>query len=69
MVNYLKEFPNLIILRTLSKAFALAGIRCGFTLAKEEVINILHKIISPYPISTIVTDIAVQSLEKMQLKK
>ena len=64
MVNYLKTFPNLIILRTLSKAFALAGIRCGFTLAQKEVIDILHKVISPYPISTLIADIAVQSLEK-----
>ncbi|QCI24759.1 histidinol-phosphate transaminase [Buchnera aphidicola (Rhopalosiphum padi)] len=68
MVNSLKEFPNLIILRTLSKAFALAGIRCGFTLATEEVINILNTVISPYPISTIVTDIAVQSLEKKAIE-
>jgi len=57
MVNYLKTFPNLIILRTLSKAFALAGIRCGFTLAQKEVIDILHKVISPYPISTLIADI------------
>ncbi|CAL4319228.1 histidinol-phosphate transaminase [Buchnera aphidicola] len=68
MVSYLKEFPNLIILRTLSKAFALAGIRCGFTLANEEIINILHKVISPYPISTVVTDIAIQALEKNEIK-
>ncbi|AYN24407.1 histidinol-phosphate transaminase [Buchnera aphidicola] len=68
MVNYLKKFPNLILLRTLSKAFALAGIRCGFTLAQEEVINVLNKVISPYPISTLVTDIAMQSLEKKALE-
>ena len=35
------------ILRTLSKAFALAGLRCGFTLANEEVINLLMKVIAP----------------------
>ncbi|QCO70678.1 histidinol-phosphate transaminase [Buchnera aphidicola] len=63
MTSYLKEYPNLVILRTLSKAFALAGIRCGFTLAKQEVIQILNKVISPYPISVPVSDIAIQSLE------
>jgi histidinol-phosphate aminotransferase len=68
MVNFLKEFPNLIILRTLSKAFALAGIRCGFTLAQKEIINILNKVISPYPISTIVSDIALQALEKKAIE-
>ncbi|ALD15065.1 histidinol-phosphate aminotransferase [Buchnera aphidicola (Aphis glycines)] len=69
MVNYLKCYPHLIILRTLSKAFALAGLRCGFTLANKEIIDILNRIISPYPISTIVADIAVQSLSKDGIKK
>ncbi|AEO08464.1 histidinol-phosphate aminotransferase [Buchnera aphidicola str. Ak (Acyrthosiphon kondoi)] len=63
MTNHLKQYPNLVILRTLSKAFALAGIRCGFTLAHTEIIKILNKVISPYPISIPVCDIAVQSLE------
>jgi len=63
MIDYLKEYPNLVILRTLSKAFALAGIRCGFTLANKEIVNILRKVISPYPIPIPVSDIAVQSLE------
>lgn len=52
----------LAILRTLSKAFALAGLRCGFTLANEEVINLLMKVIAPYPLSTPVADIAAQAL-------
>ncbi len=51
-----------MILRTLSKAFALAGLRCGFTLANEEVINLLLKVIAPYPLSTPVADIAAQAL-------
>ncbi|QCI25332.1 histidinol-phosphate transaminase [Buchnera aphidicola (Sitobion avenae)] len=68
MTNYLKKYPNLVILRTLSKAFALAGIRCGFTLANKEVIDILNKVISPYPISAPVSDIAVQSLEIPYIK-
>lgn len=68
MKNYLKEHSNLVILRTLSKAFALAGIRCGFTLANKEIINTLNKVISPYPISAPVSDIAVQSLTKDHIK-
>ncbi|CAL4326164.1 histidinol-phosphate transaminase [Buchnera aphidicola] len=63
MTRYLNAYPNLVILRTLSKAFALAGIRCGFALAKKNIINILNKVIAPYPISIPVADIAIQSLE------
>ncbi|WP_261978539.1 histidinol-phosphate transaminase [Buchnera aphidicola] len=48
--GWIKEFKNLIILRTLSKAFGLAGIRCGFILASSKIINIISKIIAPYPI-------------------
>ena len=36
--GWLQEYPHLAILRTLSKAFALAGLRCGFTLANSDLI-------------------------------
>lgn len=62
LAGWLDEYPNLVILRTLSKAFALAGLRCGFTLANQEVINLLLKVIAPYPLSTPVADIAAQAL-------
>ncbi|RJF58373.1 histidinol-phosphate transaminase [Serratia inhibens] len=60
--GWLKDYPHLAILRTLSKAFALAGLRCGFTLANEELITLLLKVIAPYPLSTPVADIAAQAL-------
>ena len=60
--NMLDQYPNLVVLRTLSKAFALAGLRCGFTLANAEVIELLLKVIAPYPVPVPVTDIAVQAL-------
>jgi histidinol-phosphate aminotransferase len=56
------EYDNVIVLRTLSKAFALAGLRCGFTLASESVITILSKVIAPYPIAAPVAEIASQAL-------
>ncbi|MGR4050051.1 histidinol-phosphate transaminase [Kosakonia cowanii] len=62
LAGWLSEYPHLVILRTLSKAFALAGLRCGFTLANEEVIALLMKVIAPYPLSTPVADIAAQAL-------
>ncbi len=62
LVAWLKEYPNLVILRTLSKAFALAGLRCGFALANSPVIELLLKVIAPYPLSTPVADIAAQAL-------
>ncbi len=61
-VDLLADYPNLAILRTLSKAFALAGLRCGFTLANPELINVLLKVIAPYPVPVPVADIAVAAL-------
>lgn len=52
LANELTNFDNLIIIRTLSKAFALASIRCGFVLANDWIIQSLQKIIAPYPIPT-----------------
>ena len=62
LAGWLSDYPHLVVLRTLSKAFALAGLRCGFTLANAEVINVLLKVIAPYPLSTPVADIATQAL-------
>lgn len=64
VVSWLNEHPNLVILRTLSKAFALAGLRCGFAIANKPVIDALQKVIAPYPLATPVADIASQALSK-----
>lgn len=56
--------PHVVILRTLSKAFALAGIRCGFTLACNDIIKVLLKVIAPYPVSAPVAQIAHQALSE-----
>ncbi|MEW9799144.1 histidinol-phosphate transaminase [Alteromonas sp. CYL-A6] len=63
------RYPNLVILRTLSKAFALAGLRCGFTLAQPEVISALLKVIAPYPIPDPVAQIATQALSDDGLER
>ena len=69
VVDLLAQYPNLVILRTLSKAFALAGLRCGFTLAAPEVINALKQMIAPYPIAEPVAQIAVQALSEQGIAR
>ncbi|CAH0540567.1 histidinol-phosphate transaminase [Vibrio marisflavi] len=68
-VELLAQYSNLAILRTMSKAFALAGLRCGYTLANQEVINVLLKVIAPYPVPIPVSDIAVSALGEAGLAK
>jgi histidinol-phosphate aminotransferase len=50
LTSRLSELPNLVVLRTLSKAYALAGARCGTMIAAEEIVNLLKRIIPPYAI-------------------
>lgn len=69
LLKWLKNNINLVILRTMSKAFALAGIRCGFTLAHEYIINLLLKVIAPYPLPSPVIDIATQALSVNGINK
>lgn len=68
-VDLLARYPNLAILRTMSKAFALAGLRCGFTLANKELIDVLLKVIAPYPVPIPVADIAIQALSEAGLAR
>lgn len=65
----LNEYQNLAILRTLSKAFALAGLRCGFTLANENIVQILLKVIAPYPVPVPVEEIACSALSQQGLAR
>ncbi len=48
MIKCLEKYPNLIILRTFSKAFGLAGIRAGILIANQEIVRQIMKIKSPY---------------------
>lgn len=43
-VNLIEEFPNLFIIRTMSKAMGLAGVRIGYGISSEEVIGYIHRI-------------------------
>lgn len=52
MRPHLERQPNLVLLRTFSKAFSLAGLRVGYCLAQEDVIMELMKVRQPYSVNT-----------------
>ncbi|WP_342608490.1 histidinol-phosphate transaminase [Vibrio tritonius] len=68
-VDLLAQYEHLAVLRTLSKAFGLAGLRCGFTLANAELIQVLLKVIAPYPVPIPVAEIAIQALSPAGLAR
>ena len=50
-LHLLNQYPNLVVLRTFSKAFAIPALRLGYVVAKEEFINELLKIRGPYDVN------------------
>lgn len=68
MIKLLSKYKNLVITRTLSKAFALAGLRCGFTIADPEIIGLMLKVIDPYPICVPVAQVAEAALNGNNIK-
>jgi histidinol-phosphate aminotransferase len=63
LTEWIQDFPNLVVLQTLSKAWGLASARIGLCLASEPVIDILNKIKPPYNISGPDQQQALQTLE------
>lgn len=67
MLALLEKHPNLVLLRTLSKAHALAGCRLGSVIANPVVIDLLRRIIAPYPLPTPTVAIALRALAEEAL--
>ncbi len=61
-IQKLNDYPNLVVLQTLSKAWGLAGLRIGFAYSSKEIINVLNKIKPPYNISEATQQLALKAL-------
>lgn len=56
------RWPQLVVLRTLSKAWAAAAVRCGIVIADPAVIGLLQRVIAPYPLAAMAVDAALQAV-------
>ncbi len=52
-ISWLKHFPNLVITRTLSKAYGLAGLRVGFALAHPDVADLMNRVRQPFNVNSL----------------
>jgi len=59
----LDEYPNLVVMQTLSKAWGLAGLRLGMLFASAEIVNILNTIKPPYNIGEHTQELVLQALD------
>jgi histidinol-phosphate aminotransferase/imidazoleglycerol-phosphate dehydratase/histidinol-phosphatase len=64
LIPALEQFANLVILRTLSKSHAAAGIRCGCAVAAADITGAMQKVLAPYPVPQPVMSAALTILEK-----
>ncbi|HFI0466149.1 TPA: histidinol-phosphate transaminase [Streptococcus suis] len=61
-ISRLQQFDNVLVLRTLSKAFGLAGLRVGFAVGSEELIYELDKVIPPFSLPNLTAKMAALAL-------
>ncbi len=61
--RHLADHPWLVVLRTLSKAYGLAGARCGIVLAHAEIIALLRRIIEPYNLTQLSVEAVLRALQ------
>jgi histidinol-phosphate aminotransferase len=64
----LSEFPNLVILKTFSKAWGMAALRLGMAFASSEIIAVLNKIKPPYNINQVTQNEAIEALNNFETK-
>lgn len=69
VIPLIKEYDNLIVLRTFSKAYALAGARVGYALACEELIDLINTVRAPYNLNMFSQLVAVWAIEHHEIFK
>ena len=65
-VAWLQEFPNLIISRTFSKAYGLAGLRVGYAFADAQVADMMNRVRQPFNVNSVAQAAAVAALQDME---
>ncbi len=69
LTTWLSEYPHLLILQTLSKAWGLAALRLGMCFASKEIIAVLNKIKPPYNINEATQQLALDHLTHVMQKE
>ncbi len=62
-IDWLSEYPNLIVTRTFSKIFGLAGLRIGYSVSSPEISNLLNRVRQPFNCNSLAMAAAIEALE------
>ncbi len=74
VVKLIEKYPRLVILRTFSKAWALANVRVGIAVTSKEIVSIIERVKPPYNLSGVAQKLAIEALDhaddvKKEIKK
>ncbi len=68
-LSLLNKYRNMIILRTFSKAYGLASLRCGYGIANEEIVEYFNTVIGPFDVNLFAQKAAVAAMEDQEYLK
>ena len=68
-MKWLKRHPNLVITRTFSKAYGLAGLRVGYALAHPSVADVMNRVRQPFNVNSIALAAATAALERHGVRR
>lgn len=63
MIGYVDRFPNLVVTRTFSKAYGLAGLRIGYSVSSVEIADLLNRVRQPFNVNTVAQAAALAALD------
>lgn len=64
--SWIKDFPNLVVTRTFSKIFGLAGLRVGYALASAEVADLMNRVRQPFNVNNLAIAAAIAALDDVE---
>lgn len=69
-VSLTRKYTNLIVVKTFSKAFGLAGLRLGYFVANKKIVEVFNQVLQyPYPLNTLAIEAGIASLDKADQMK
>ena len=66
VVDEIENYDNLIVVKTMSKAFSMAGIRTGYLIANKELVQTIEKVRPPYNLNSISAFLATKALQQKE---
>ncbi|MCP4441471.1 MAG: histidinol-phosphate transaminase [Aureispira sp.] len=66
LLNWIEQYPNLVVLQTFSKAWGLAGIRLGMAFSNSTIIDLFNKVKPPYNVNILTQHAALKALKQVE---